>query len=295
MADSLLKFVFFNLFFQASCLAQGNDTLIRGDCLASLKDRICISDSALLETSKASIEASRKCTDLPNAQYVNAIEKAYRVLPTPVNQAFCGFKRILIDPSLYSNASVLSLFDRNEQKPFEKGWVIILHPRLLNQSMDDAFTLKERLNFKFVNEKLLPKYVMKSGLPADILPFVFAHETAHLINYVIDVKWPYKKPDFELCYYFCGGLLLDLDQAVLLYKKWEQSDFISPYGSYSMGEDLADTFAFYVLEDQIELSLKFLAPGINPVDINERLSDSRFDIKKRRIRRMLSVFEDMSK
>ncbi len=161
--------------------------------------------------------------------------------------------------------------------------IIIINPRTLNNSLSTWLTYRE--NSCFINRSSEIRIEVDCGKEFSGLMYVLLHETSHIVDFILHytpyvspemtklngfkVKYsgfvqgiwegyrkPLKKYEFanreNLTFYGVNdGPKINVTDAVMLYRQFANTPFVSLYGSQSWAEDFAELITFYHLTERL--------------------------------------------
>jgi hypothetical protein len=161
--------------------------------------------------------------------------------------------------------------------------IIIINPLTIGKSLSTWLTYRE--NTCFSNRSSQIRVEVDCGKEFSGLMYVLLHETTHIVDFILQytpyvspempklngfkVKYsgfvegiwegyrkPLKKYDFanreNLTFYGVNnGPKIDVTDAVMLYRQFANTPFVSLYGSQSWAEDFAELITFYHLTERL--------------------------------------------
>ena len=161
--------------------------------------------------------------------------------------------------------------------------IIIINPRTLSNSLSTWLTYRE--NSCFINRSSEIRIEVDCGKEFSGLMYVLLHETSHIVDFILHytpyvspemtklngfkVKYsgfvqgiwegyrkPLKKYEFanreNLTFYGVNdGPIINVTDAVMLYRQFANTPFVSLYGSQSWAEDFAELITFYHLTERL--------------------------------------------
>jgi hypothetical protein len=146
------------------------------------------------------------------------------------------------------------------------------------------------------------RVLAEMAAPSSWLDFVMAHELGHVVELAFDLQhswrqlpwkhnpaqWPKRFPkNLEM---IAGGVFKP-EEAGLLYSALETGSTASLYGSSSVQEDFAESFALYVLHRDRAFSLRVEPPGLPGVDLVAHLSSEAMEPKKTMLENIVKDLE----
>jgi len=221
----------------------------------------------------------------PNREEIDELEAYFNLLP-PYVGAVC--KKRLIGIYFVNGFYGSGLTDFVLDERGEIYTILVLNPKVLQVSISELFTYKDKSCFDWENSNMDLKIDISDEYSG--LLYILLHETAHIVDYV-DRKTPYVLPAMkELAYENENGSpfidqfwkdyrepadfitfssrsqlkfysdnkedLLNDGELVKVYNELKESPFCSLYSSINWAEDYAEYFALHHLTQNLNCNYK---------------------------------------